>query len=531
MIRLFRTAHKNNNHNQTQQQLYDEDTLQSITPESDLRVPHRHVHVVTTAALPWFTGTAVNPLLRAFALSNSPYRHNVTLVLPWLELESDQRLLYKQQVFHSPQQQEAYIREWLSEVALSSSATDNNGTSSPNVDSSLNIIWYPARYHKQLGSIFAMGDMLSTIQNSSTVLDVCILEEPEHTNWYRAPGSYWTEQFQFVVGIIHTNYKEYAASHYSGLWTAKPIEWLSAAMVRAYCHKVIKLSDTLQEFAPEKSCTCNVHGVRDVFFENNVSEKSGVYYIGKLLWAKGLDLLLELEEYYKSYMGEYFSIDIFGSGPDEDAIRAAFHGRNTTKFPQTFAELRKSPIPARFPGRVDHSILKQHKIFINPSLSEVLCTTTAEALAMGKFVIVPFHPSNEFFYQFPNCLVYKSKLEFVANIKWAQSHEPEPLSDHHRNLLSWEAATERLIDSSATTVYETLQREKYAKLDEIIAKFHNELGKGEFGDLLRKLLGAGPVSHQVQYTKQKEGKYKPWSEAMNELFSELLSDLSSYSIQ
>jgi glycosyltransferase involved in cell wall biosynthesis len=400
--------------------------------------------------------------------------------------------------------------------------------------------------------------------------------------------------------FLDKDYKEYANAHYSGLWTAPAIALISSAMVRAYCHKVIKLSNTLQSYAVEKESTSNVHGVRANFWQEGVrrsklknswadaADKSAdVYFIGKLLWTKGLDLMLDLEDYYKQYTGEYFPIDIYGSGPDQVAIARAFRGRrnfvsskkdnatdyaeasnatwndpvnqtngessessagqtsrpvvtamdkiaqlkesisavdiqektrehlakikesiNAVDLPLTFAELvRRQPIPAAFPGRVDHGTLTgRYKIFVNPSISEVLCTTTAEALAMGKFAIVPVHPSNTFFLQFPNCLAYRNKFEFVANLRWALTHDPEPLTAEQARQFTWEAATERLLAASAITWREALMRERLglAKLDERIAWFHNELGKGPSGDFIRRVLGAGPASHQVKYQKDKE---------------------------
>lgn len=340
-------------------------------------------------------------------------------------------------------------------------------------------------------------------------------------------------------------------------------------MVRAYCHKVIKLSDALQTYAPEKESTSNVHGVRAPFikegqrralatrnesYSEQHSQGRQVYFIGKLLWAKGLDLMLDLEDYYKQCTGKYFEIDIYGNGPDQKDIMRAFHGRRKSKkgilettlsleggtsespkeprtydassslealqfkalqhltklkesfdsyeLPRSFAELRRQPIPASFPGRIDHAKLtEQYKVFVNPSVSEVLCTTTAEALAMGKFAIIPYHPSNTFFLQFPNCLAYRSKFEFVANLRWALTHDPEPLTDEHLQQFTWEAATDRLIKASAITWREAWERERLGrtKLDERIAWFHNEIGKGTTGDMLRKFFGAGPVSHQVKY--------------------------------
>ena len=235
----------------------------SVTHQSDLTLPGRHVHIVTTAALPWMTGTAVNPLLRAAYLhrrllsinnnesppsevamdknsttsvstpsstAKSPsLRSWVTLVVPWLELPEDQEEVYNGRVFNSMEEQEAYIRSWL-----------RNDAGMPDAADGLSIVFYPARYHSQLHSVFAMGDIIDQLpEQQRNSLDVCILEEPEvrkprdtsytivrtvchlvfflpfssirtqkqHLNWFRAPGDGWTKRYKFVLGIVHTNYK------------------------------------------------------------------------------------------------------------------------------------------------------------------------------------------------------------------------------------------------------------------------------------------------------------------------------------
>ena len=91
----------------------------------------------------------------------------------------------------------------------------------------INHSWYPAQYVSMLGSIFPLGDICKLIPDEDA--DYCILEEPEHLNWFRpeGEGEIWTEKFTHVVGVIHTNYRVrllvgflrsssyYCLSHYS----------------------------------------------------------------------------------------------------------------------------------------------------------------------------------------------------------------------------------------------------------------------------------------------------------------------------
>jgi hypothetical protein len=351
---------------------------------------------------------------------------------------------------------------------------------------------------------------------------------------------------------LHTNYGAYIQQYSMGtsFVTAAALNALSALTVRAYCHRVIRLSGTLTSFESSIETTSNVHGVQPRFLgepvqtENNQSNEgcAPVYFIGKVVWAKGFDKILELQELYKDSTGKYFPIDVYGTGNDLKSIKRTFFGRKGSSSdddtssedclsPSTSSEnlkakgesvkakevfdsrsslrtqveasaskeergdddetessnesvekrrrkrdfvkdiigdisnktistatetgsaafkliesvmeaglgaftsckddtkdkslsdserdteeqktthvhkhknqtrfffrprfkWRREPLPARFLGVLDHAQVRdipQHKIFLNMSTTEVLCTTSAEALAMGKFVVLPKH--------------------------------------------------------------------------------------------------------------------------------------------
>ncbi|GJN21250.1 hypothetical protein PR202_gb08711 [Eleusine coracana subsp. coracana] len=400
----------------------------------------RHVAIVTTASLPWMTGTAVNPLFRAAYLARGT-KQDVTLVVPWL-CKSDQELVYPNSMtFDSPEEQESYIRSWLEERL--------------GFESNFKISFYPGKFSKERRSIIPAGDTSQFIPSREA--DIAVLEEPEHLNWYHH-GNRWTDKFNHVVGVVHTNYLEYIKREKNGALQAFLVEHINNWVTRAYCDKVLRLSAATQDLP--KSIVCNVHGVNPKFLKigENITDRGsgqpsfskGAYFLGKMVWAKGYRELIDLMSKHKNDL-EGFKLDVYGSGEDSQEVQSTS---------------RKLDLSLNFYKGRDHAdnSLHGYKVFINPSISDVLCTATAEALAMGKFVICAEHPSNEFFMSFPNCLTYKTSEEFVARVKEAMSREPQPLTPEQRHNLSWEAATERFM--------------QYADLDKVLNDNVAQHGQG-----------------------------------------------------
>ena len=127
------------------------------------------------------------------------------------------------------------------------------------------------------------------------------------------------------------------------------------------------MSGTLGEYAPEKELIENTHGVRGAFLEagKELREKllspeaatdpvfspnaePTVYFIGKMLWSKGLGSLMELLKYAEETAGIKLKVDMYGGGPDKDAADA---------------KAKKMDLEMDFLGPIDHvELATTHKV-------------------------------------------------------------------------------------------------------------------------------------------------------------------------
>merc|ERR1712176_1487143 len=107
----------------------------------------------------------------------------------------------------------------------------------------------------------------------------------------------------------------------------------------------------------------------------------------------------------------------------------------------------------------DHADEKIHgyKVLVNASVSEMYCTVIAEALAMGKRVVLPYHVSNHFFQEHfgDRCHFFDHKdvASFRAALKDAlDAPWPGPVPTERVALLSWDAALDRLYSAAEVRV-------------------------------------------------------------------------------
>jgi len=238
-----------------------------------------------------------------------------------------------------------------------------------------------------------------------------------------------------------------------------------------------------------------VHGVRSDFLivgaslakltdEERAATVSGdAYFLGKCLWTKGYQHLFdqfELDLAAGVPVASMPTIDTFGSGRDEDAIRTALE---TAPF---------APLVRMHPG-IDHCDVRllAYRVFINPSESEVLCTATAEALAMGKKVLLPRHACNRFFEGFRNAIIYDDRAKMMPLLVQALKTPPEPLTAYEQYQLSWEAATDRLLDASRLDVGEGVPRQ--SPLHALSYAVHYAMGVPPLDDYFRANSGATPI--------------------------------------
>jgi len=138
-------------------------------------------------------------------------------------------------------------------------------------------------------------------------------------------------------------------------------------MCRSHCHRLIKLSGTLGQYAPEKELIENVHGVRGTFLDIgeelrqkllspgasedpvfSATAEPAVYFIGKMLYSKGIGSLMSLLKYAEETANIRLHIDMYGGGPDKDAAEA---------------KSEKMGVDMTFHGPVDHAKLAMsHKV-------------------------------------------------------------------------------------------------------------------------------------------------------------------------
>jgi digalactosyldiacylglycerol synthase len=252
------------------------------------------------------------------------------------------------------------------------------------------IFFFKGIFSKTVFSIFIVEDAFAAAPPARAIL----VQEPEHFGWIPTHSGKKRLKAHKSVGIVMTNYGSYIRrpGRPDRAAFARIVEWRHKHLMRKHADVIVPLSPALDLKGVEDLVEWRqVTGVLQAFAEIPPvrPETDGIYFLGRLTWDKGLQVVLDMAKRLDSV------IDIYGDGPDQTAIHTA---------------ATKQQAPVRFLGSSASpwQVLEGYRVFFNPSLSEVLCTTTAEALVAGRHVVLPNCPANQPFFDLPNVHVYET---------------------------------------------------------------------------------------------------------------------------
>lgn len=347
------------------------------------------VTVVTTATLPWLTGPSYLSLHQAIGLTRLGYR--VAYGVPWVEA-ADQEWLWGAPIFASRREH----RAWLAEEARRLGC-----------ETELAIFHYRSRVWRLLRSIVPQEDVIAAAPPSRAL----VMIEPEHLTWKAVSTPRPAADFERIVGVVMTNYGYYIARQpYPGAGLlARWVTQLHRFLIRRYTDLAVPISPAVADVtAGHPGREARVTGVYGGYAEVPpvTAETRGAYFIGRLVWEKGLDTVIDIAR------RAGHPVDVIGSGPDEPAIREM---------------AARVSAPVRFLGPTAEAwrCLDEYRVFVNPSASEVLCSTTAEALVAGRHVVLYDCPANEPFRRYPNTHFFTDTQGALAGLRRALDEPPE----------------------------------------------------------------------------------------------------------